>query len=657
MKAHPTSTQPPSPLRTPRLGLKLMPMGVSPLILFTLLQPQAASQKALKTNTLSGRQSLGKRLGLLIGINEYQHPAFQPLRFAENDARALAQWLVNNRGGNWNPADVQLLLGAQATSELTEALIMQLCVNVADPGDLVFLYLAGHTFLSETNGDGYLAFTNTHYQQSATGLPLQSLVRQAILRSHAAQITLVLDCFQTGPAWSTQRSSPFDFKPLLDPTLHNALQQTQGRLLYCSCRGNQYAPEVGEKNLGKLVYHMIVGLSGPAADPVSGQTTLQNLHAFLSSSLDEQHQPQVFGQEQRPIVLVGNMPHLASPVINGQENIYTTSPSSPVQNSAMDQPLSGSQLAGYSQQTAVGLASAQMSPSTSGHLSLEILEQNRKQQCMKLLNQARQMVQMQNIPEALNTIENILQMAPDFIDALILKGQLLGAIGRFQDALPVANQVVQLDPGNALGWSMRAALLANMGQLQEASAAIERSIDLNPNDPESLAIRSTIQANLARNLQFEYGQELRSATISPVNQGGPKSFLISATILLLALIVGAIGASILIVRPQLPIIIAFLLESLALAVLCVTSARGAYLYGAKRLLLTFVISLLALGILGGLYRLGYSWFINKVIASPPLIVPVLFLSLWLVAAAVLPLLAAFGGFIGRIIVRAGRKGL
>lgn len=597
---------------------------------------------------------MGKRLGLLIGINEYQHPAFQPLRFAENDARALAQWLVNSRGGNWNPPDLQLLLGAQATSELTEALIMQLCVNVADPGDLVFLYFAGHTFLSEANGDGYLAFANTHYQQPATGLPLQSLVRQAMLRSRAAQVILVLDCFQTGPTWSTQRSSPFDFKPLLDPTLHNALQQTQGRLLYCSCRGNQYASEVGEKNLGKLVYHMIIGLSGPAADLISEQTTLQSLHAFLTSSLDEQHQPQVFGQEQRPIVLVGDMPPLAFPSFSGQESIYTSSPSSSVQNAATIQPPTGSQLVGYPQQSSVGLASAQMSPSTSGQLSLEILEQNRKQQCMKLLNQARQMVQVQNIPEALNITENILQMAPDFIDALILKGQLLGAIGRFQDALPIANQVVQLDPANALGWSMRAALLANMGQFQEAAAAIERSLYLNPNDPEALAIRSTIQGNAGRILQFEYGQNPRLATSPFDHQGGPKSFLISTTILLLALIVGAIGASTLIVRPQLPIILAFLLESSALAVLCVTSARGAYLYGAKRLLLTFVISLLALGIVGGLYRFGYSWLVNRVIAFPPLIVPVLFLGFWLAAAAALPLLAALGGFIARISIR--RKG-
>jgi len=35
-----------------------------------------------------------------------------------------------------------------------------------------------------------------------------------------------------------RRNSPADYKPLLGPTLLNGLQQMQGRLFYCSCRGN-----------------------------------------------------------------------------------------------------------------------------------------------------------------------------------------------------------------------------------------------------------------------------------------------------------------------------------------------------------------------------------------------------------------------------------
>jgi len=602
------------------------------------------------------RYSVGRRLGLIIGINEYQHSAFRPLQFAENDARALAQWLVNAKGGKWIPSDLQLMLGAQATSKLAESLITQLCVNVADPDDLVFLYFAGHAFLDEASGEGYLAFVNTRYQQPSTGLHLLSIVRQAMVSSRAAQIVLMLDCFQTGPIWSMRRTSQFDFKPLLGPTLQNDLQQMQGRLLYCSCRGNEYAPESGEKKLGKLLYRFILGLCGNAADSTSGQITLQNLHTYLSSSLDEQHLPQVFGLEQRPIVLVGEMPPLALTSLNGQAYTAAASATSTVApNSAPVQPSASSQLAWQPQQSSVDLASVQMSPSTSGELSLSVLEQNRKQQCMKLLNQARQLVQMQNLPEALNTVENLLRMAPDFVDALILKGQLLGATGRFQEALAVVNHLLQLDPSNALGWSMRAALLTNVGQLQEASSAIERAITLNPNDPEAQAIRNAILVNLARNSQVDQGQKPLAAASPPKKRGGPKSFLLSAAIQVLALVVGAIGASILIIHPSLPIIVAFLLESFALAILCINAARGTYLFGAARLLLTFITSLLAVGILGASYKFGYSWFTHKVIVFPPLIVPVLFLGLWLAAAAILPLLAALCGLIGRVTIGSRKK--
>ncbi len=585
---------------------------------------------------------MGKRLGLIIGSNTYQDTAFQPLQFAENDARALAQWLVNNRGGNWNPSDVQLLLGEQATAKLTETLISQLCLSVADQDDLVFIYFTGHAFLNETSEEGYLAFTNTHVAQPATALSLYSLFNETLLRSHAAQIVLVVDCFQTGSTWNKRKTSQFDFKPLLGLRLQNALKQTQGRLLYCSCRGNEYASEVGEKNVGKLLYNMIIGLSGPAIDPTSGNATLQNLHAFLLSSLDEQHQPQVFGQEHRPIVLVGDMPSFTY----RHENISASHLTSPAAYSPMS-----NQAAEYLSQSSINTASAQMSPSTSAQGSIEILEQNRRNQCMKMLIQARQYAQMQNIPAALNTIENVLQIAPDYIDALILKAQLLGTTGYFQDALPVANQIVLLDPGNALGWSLCATLLANMGRLHEASSAIERSIAIKPNNPEALAIRAAILSDLARNSLVEQDAIYRSTT----NQGGVKSFLMGAAIQIFALFAGIIGASLLIIRPQLPIIIAFTLESFALAILCVNAVRGAYLYGIKRLLITFAISLLALGILGGLYKFGYNTLMNKVIAFPPLIVPVLFLGCWLVAAAVLPLLVTLGGLIGRIIIGVRRK--
>src|SRR5690348_2816959 len=119
---------------------------------------------------------MGKRLGIIVGINTYQDTAFQALQYAETDARALAQWLVNTKGGNWVPSDVQMVQGTYATRELIESMIIQVCVNMAEPGDVVLVYFAGHTFVDERSGEGYLAFANTRYEQPTTGLHLPSLL-------------------------------------------------------------------------------------------------------------------------------------------------------------------------------------------------------------------------------------------------------------------------------------------------------------------------------------------------------------------------------------------------------------------------------------------------------------------------------------------------
>lgn len=593
---------------------------------------------------------MGRRLGLIIGINQYQDPAFRPLQFAEIDARALAQWLVNVRGGKWSAADVQLVTGTHATAELVESLMTQTCVNMAEPGDLVFIYFAGHAFVDDKSGESYLACSNAHYQQPTTGLHLLSLVHQAMIPSRAAQIVLLLDCFQTGRLWHTRGTSPFDFKPLLGPTLLSGLQHSQGRLLYCTCRGNDWAPEAGQKNLGMFAYRMIIGLSGPALDRETGQVTLQRLHSYLAGVLPAQHRPQVFGQEPRPIVLVGKMPVFTAPSDNERETAPAIPPT-PSRGQALEE--ESHELFGQAGPRTAGTATAQMSPTTSGQLSLAQVEQNRQQQCTKLLNQARQLVQMQNLPEAYKLVEQVLQMAPNFVDALVLKAQLLGSAGRFQEALAAVEQLVQIDPQSALVWSMRAALLANMGMLQEASAAIDRSLALDPNNPETQAIKATIQANMA---SMQNNRQRSPASSQARGRDTAGSFLLSAGLQILALIIGVIGASILIIQPHLPIIIAFLLQSAGLAVLCVNAARGAYLYGARRLLLTIIFCGLAAGLLGGIFKFEFTSLIAKVRATPPLIVPALFLAVWLVAAALLPLLAALGGFIGGLVAGVRRKG-
>ncbi|HLX55934.1 MAG TPA: tetratricopeptide repeat protein [Ktedonobacteraceae bacterium] len=588
---------------------------------------------------------MGRRLGLFVGINNYLDPTFRPLQYAETDAKAFAQWLVDARGAGWNPADVHLSLGMEATKERLQAQLIQLCAHAAEAGDLVFVYFAGHAFIDEAIGEGFLAGSNTIYRQPGSAIHLLSLMRQVLVPSRASQVVIMLDCFQTGTAWNTLRSTPFDFRPLIGPALQQALQQCQGRIFYCACRGNDMASEAGEKGMGVVLYRTIVGLSGPAKHPSTGHATLQQLYAHVASKPGAQLHPQIFGQELRPIVLVGDMPAFvpaasAVPSFSAARASATSTGQITFQGVGESGPL-----VDLSSQSAGAAATGQLSPSnsTSGQLSLTLMEQNRQQQCMKLLQQASQLLQAQNILEALGLIEQVLQINPTFIDALTLKGHILGSTGNFPEALVTVEQLIQIEPNNALAWNMQAVLLTNMGRFREALVAIERSIALDPQNPEAGAIRRTIQANLTHNLdKWQPAQSTYEPT--PVRRSRARSFLLSAALQIFALVIGSAGAATLVLQPHLPVI-AFLMESFGLALLCVLAARGAFLYGMGRLLFTILLCLVAAGALGGIYKFEYTRLVNKIVANPALMVPVLFLAFWLIVATIMPLLLGIGGFI------------
>jgi len=316
------------------------------------------------------------------------------------------------------------------------------------------------------------------------------------------------------------------------------------------------------------------------------------------------------------------------------------------------QPVSTGSLAAQASQYST--ATAQMSPTTSGQLALSEAEQ----QCSMLLSQARHLIQMQKPGEAFNCVEQALQIDPTNIAALILKGQLLGTASRFEEALYVVELVLQLDPDDALVWSMRAALLTNTGQYQAALQAIERSLELDPNNPETYAIKTSIMDHIAT---FQNQGNGRRLTTGANKRGGPRSFFISAGIQFLGLALGIVGATLPIIQPRLPIVAAFVLQSLGLALLCVNAARGSYLHGFARFLFTLFTSalaaaiLVAVAILGGANKIGTGRVYLMLKSNPALLVPVLFLGLWLALAAAAPLLLALGGFIGGLILGVRRK--
>jgi hypothetical protein len=303
-----------------------------------------------------------------------------------------------------------------------------------------------------------------------------------------------------------------------------------------------------------------------------------------------------------------------------------------------------------------GAVTAQMSPTASGEMTLSPAEQ----QCAMLVKQARHLIQMQNPNEAFNIVEQALRIVPTDVAALILKGQLLGTVGRFEEAIYVVGLVLQIDPNNALPWSMRAALLTNTGQYHLALQAIERSLELDPNNPETYSIKTSIMGQIAAE-QSQDKSKSKSQKLRAVKRSGPASFWNAAGIQFLGLIIGLAGAALPVIQPKLPPLATLTLQSLGLALLCINAVRGSYLYGFSRFLLTFFISAITAAILGAVVLLGGATHISTgriytmLQHNPDLLLPLSFLGLWLAVAAALPLLMALFSLIVGLIVGVRRK--
>lgn len=631
---------------------------------------------------------LQRKLGLIVGVNRYQDSTFQPLRYAENDARALAQWFVNAKGGKWNPPDVQLVQGVHATKELVESLLAQLYLQVAETGDEVVFYFAGHAFVDERSGDGYLALANTRYHDVSTAIHIRTLIQSTQSQSRAGHMLCIFDSFQTGPVWNMRRALPYDSKPLLGAATLATLQQSPNRLCLCSCRGNAAVGETGEGGLGVFAHRVLLGLCGPAAEKGTGIVTLTKMHGYLFNTLPEQHRPQLFGQQTSPFILVGNPApspasdaQLSSSPAPSQDGSYasqsfmkTPGPSKSGLLKTYAAAASSPSMPTSASQTVSALADS--SPTSSPDRTTQQTALGEQEQYKQILEQAKQYMQNANYKESFDLVEQVLRIAPNDIAALTLKGQLLGTAGRSAEALATVEQILQSDPNNALAWSMRAVLLSNMGQHQAALSAIERSLEIDANNPESYGVRAHIMECMAKAQAYngEHGmaptpdmaqkQVARGTSPKTPLKDNPQAFFIESGLQIFGFILGAAGAASTYFLHQTVPYVSLAVACLGLAIVCVIATQGAFRYGFSRLVPTILLTIVSAAILGGIYKVvGLTRIVANIQAqiqiSPEAAIARLlafsFIGIWLAAATLLPLVGGIFGLIAGLVARVVKR--
>ncbi len=245
------------------------------------------------------------RYALIVGIDNYNDAThFIPLPFAQADARALHELLIDPERGGWNAEDVVFLSGDAATRDEIESQLRDLCLVRAQAGDLVLFYFAGHAFLDPATGDGYVALRTTQADRPVTGLHVPTFVDHYLYDSKAGDILTILDIAHTGAGWRQQKKQD-DISLLFGRSLLD-LPRTSGRVIIISRRSGEVSQGEMAQGHGLFMAHVLAALEGEAANPRTGRITLGTLYDYLDEKMDwdTTQYPEKFGFERGSMVLI-----------------------------------------------------------------------------------------------------------------------------------------------------------------------------------------------------------------------------------------------------------------------------------------------------------------------------------------------------------------
>ncbi len=241
---------------------------------------------------------------LIVGIDNYTDAAhFIPLTFAQADASALYELLIDPERGGWLPENVVYLAGEAASRDEIESQLRELCLVYAQEDAFVLIYFAGHAFLDSATQDGYLALRGTNAERPATGLHIPTLVDHYLYDSRAANILTVLDIHHVGAGWKQQK--PGGDLALFAQSLQD-LPRERGRVILTSGRAGSLSREQMEQGHGAFMAHLLDALEGEAANPRTGRITLGTLYDYFDEQMERaaSEYPQKFGNESGSMTLI-----------------------------------------------------------------------------------------------------------------------------------------------------------------------------------------------------------------------------------------------------------------------------------------------------------------------------------------------------------------
>jgi uncharacterized caspase-like protein len=256
----------------------------------TLAVTDDSGQRSETTEPVVAHQ--GTSYAIVVGIATYADlPA---LSFTDDDAQSVATWL--RQAGGWNPANVTLLVNANATAANLAAAVDAL--DNASPWDTLFFFFSGHGV--KTPDDD--VFEELDYQDECLCLYDQTYFRddtlQALLsRVPMSRIVVMIDaCYSGGQLNSLGASAdaePGDFLDdlarLAEPRTRDLDQLQKSIVAATAARYDEYSWELNALGHGAFTYALLEALDGlaDAQGNGDGMTSAEECYAYIAPRAQE----------------------------------------------------------------------------------------------------------------------------------------------------------------------------------------------------------------------------------------------------------------------------------------------------------------------------------------------------------------------------------
>ena len=262
----------------------------------------------ISQKTISVLPASAKRYALVIGVDQYADTQITTLGGASNDAKALANALIQYAGF---PGEQVTLLASDQPAERqpTRGNILRRLSNLAavvPPDGLLLLSFAGHGI--ERSGEAFLLPSDSQVSNDVELLEQTAInvaqVKDRIKKIGVTQVLLILDACRNDPAGRANADNPLTAAYTRGFSFDVRNHEVQAFVTLYATEVGHRAYEYKEKRQGYFTWILVEALRGAAANE-KGEVTLAGLVKYLQERVPKRVLQDLGpGKDQKPFAVI-----------------------------------------------------------------------------------------------------------------------------------------------------------------------------------------------------------------------------------------------------------------------------------------------------------------------------------------------------------------